>query len=519
MTRFVTCILLFSLVAFGANAQKKKKKLEEDTTQSSFLLQPNRIEFEIGDKDEDFRIISAGEKGLLMIKQTRVRGEKGYIWELNLIDSVLNVVWIRPIVVPYGASYLGFDYNMGNFYMLFGKAQYKLEEMQVMQISLANGLVSNYEISTVFPIQLTEFEVLGNTLIFGGYAQYRPVVMLYDMFRDQPRVLPGFYNTKSEIISIRTEDESRTFAVVLSEKTIKKKVTISLKTFTEAGDVLQTKALDTDEGKTLLDGISTEFDEGIQYIAGTYARQKSEYSRGLYLAKLQNGDQQFINYHNYADLENFFSYMRAKREQRVKDRIERKKIKGKKVKFNYRLLIHDIVERKDEYILIGEAYFPKYSSYGSHSYGSTYDFTASNFVDPNFIGYRYTHAVVVGFDKKGNIIWDNSFEINDVLSLSLKENVQVSVEEDRIVLLYVYENVIRSKIVQKHEILEGKTFDPIELQFKADEIRDNNKDMEGLEKWFDGSFYAYGIQHIKNLTDNDVKLNRRVFYINKVQYK
>lgn len=510
--------LFFVLLAFSVSAQKKKNKksLGQDSIKNSFIIQPNRIEFEIRTKDEDFILIPAEEKGLLVVKQTRVRDVQGYIWELTLIDSTLNVVWSNVLVVDYVESFLGYDYHGDEFYLLFGKSQYKLEEMHVVKIAISDGSKSHFDINTTFPIQLTEFVAIGNTLIFGGYAQFKPVVMLYNTVQSKSKVLPGFYNNNSEIVTISPDDENLTFTVIVNEKTAKKKLTITLKTFTENGELFYTKALDAEYEKTLLDGVSTVFDDGTQYVIGTYSRVKSEFSRGLYLSKLVYGEQQFIKYHNYADLDNFFSYMSAKREQRVKNRIERKKVRGKKVKFNYRLLVHEIIKRGDEYILIGEAYYPKYSSYGSTT---NYNMPSSNQINPNFIGYRYTHAVVVGFNKNGEVLWDNSFEINDVLSLFLKQNVQVSVEKDKIVLLYVYENVIRSKIVKKQEILEGKSFDSIELAFKSDQIRDNNKDMEGLEKWYDGNFYAYGIQKIKNLTDQNVKLNRQVFYINKVQYK
>ncbi len=36
-----------------------------------------------------------------------------------------------------------------------------------------------------------------------------------------------------------------------------------------------------------------------------------------------------IKYYNYGDLERFFNYMKARREKRVKERIERRKIRGK----------------------------------------------------------------------------------------------------------------------------------------------------------------------------------------------
>lgn len=513
-------LLLFFSISIIAFAQKKKKKKEKEVA-SQNIVQPNRIEFEIGPKDGDFRIIPAGDKGLLVVNPTSERNKKGFQWRFSLLDSTLNVLWIRNYVIPYSTNFLGFDHSDESFYLLFGKTQFKLEEMEVMKLDYSSGDTTNYHINTVFPMQLNYFESVGETLIFGGYANFRPVVMLFNLEDQNPKVLPGFYNNKSDIIDIQLDDKHNTFTVILNEVTIKKKVTISLKTFRENGDLLFTKKLKPDYEKSLIDGASTSFSSGVQYVTGTYSRKKSEFSRGLYIAKLNQGEQELMKYYNYADLTNFFSYMRAKRESRVKERISRRKVKGKKIKFNYRLLVHDVIKRGDEYILIGEAYYPKYSNSGNTAYyagGPLFSNNNNDWVNPNFIGYKYTHAVVVGFDKNGDVLWDNSFEINDVLSLDLKKFVNVSIENDKIVLLYVFEDVIRAKVIKGDEILEGKSFNPIELNFQSDEVRDAFKEMEGLETWYDNYFYAYGVQKIKNLKDSNVKLNRKVFYINKIQY-
>jgi hypothetical protein len=45
-------------------------------------------------------------------------------------------------------------------------------------------------------------------------------------------------------------------------------------------------------------------------IAGTYGRRRSEYSRGLFIAELHE-DKKDVKYYNYADLTNFFEYMKS----------------------------------------------------------------------------------------------------------------------------------------------------------------------------------------------------------------
>ena len=127
--------------------------------------------------------------------------------------------------------------------------------------------------------------------------------------------------------------------------------------------------------------------------------------------------------------------------------------------------------------------------------------------------------MVIGFDKQGNILWDNSFQIEDVLTYNLDQFVHADVQEDKIVLLYMYDNEIRTKIIVGHEIVEGKSYDPIQLTFDDDQLRDDDTRIGGLEDWYGNKFYAYGTQRIKNLNDPGVKLNRRVFFINKIYYR
>ena len=135
-----------------------------------------------------------------------------------------------------------------------------------------------------------------------------------------------------------------------------------------------------------------------------------------------------------------------------------------------------------------------------------------------FEGYKYTHAVLIGFDGNGKLQYDNSFEINDVLSYQLDQLVSVGVEKDKVILLYTYENVIRSKIIQRSEVIEGKAFNDIKLKFEDDIVRNNDSDIGGLKKWYGNYFFAYGVQKIKNLKDRNVDLNREVFFINKITY-
>ena len=97
--------------------------------------------------------------------------------------------------------------------------------------------------------------------------------------------------------------------------------------------------------------------------------------------------------------------------------------------------------------------------------------------------------------------------------------VHISATDDEMALLYLYEDEIRTKIIEGNDVLEGKTFNGLKLSFEDDIVSDHEDEYGGLESWYGGNLFAYGIHKIKNMKDDGVRLNREVFFINKIRYQ
>ena len=520
MRIFCLIVLTLPLLLF---AQKKKNK----DAVSAILTQPDRVEFEVTKERSYFHVVPAEHLGILVIEEIpsgNLAG--GFEWKFHMVDTAFNVVWSREQEIETDGGLLGFDYFGGKFFLIFGKNRYRSEELIVLELNAWDEQTKIYEITTVFPVKITHFLSAGETLLIGGYANFRPVVITYNINEKKPQVVPGFYDNKNMMLDIIVDRETKFFTVIQSEKMRNKKSTVRVKTFTEKGDLIQDNLVNPGDRVSLLDAASTTFSNGLQYLAGTHSRKSPLYSQGFYLSKFINGAQQFNKYYAFADLENFFNHMKPKKESRIKSRIEKKKEKGKVKKFSYRLLVHKILQRDDTYIMIAEAYYPRYN------YGNTNSFTPPTFnsynanrqqnfdpYNPNFLGYKYTHAVVVGFDENCNILWDHTFKIEDTQSYQLDEHVMVtSGRGDQIILSYLEENEIRSKVIKNNEIVEGRSFSPVRLSFEADEIRNKNPNVEGIERWYGKTLFAYGVQSIKNEHGVGGKYNRKVFYLNKLRF-
>jgi len=486
------------------------------------VKQTKRFEIELDQFDEYFTVVSTGEQGVVLFREIEERGaggDKG--WEVIKLDSMLQQEWAKVYYIDSEYIINGYDYHQEDLFLLYNNGPYSNDEFLLARIDLQDQSFTSFNITKNFAIALTEFEMVGNSAILGGYINYRPTVVLYNFVGEKLIVLPGFYLDRSELIQVEVDDDRNIFRILTTAKTYDKRNTVSVKTFDETGEMLLNTMLEPESGLNLLYGHATTIIGDQQFLAGTYSQFRSassgaeSYSRGIFIGSVDAAGEQTINYYNYGDLENFFNYMKVKRKERVQRRIERRRIKGKKVKFNYRLLVHDVIPRGDTYIMLGEAYYPTYSNRSSFS-GFNYNPFMSG---SSFAGYRYTHAVLIGFDSEGNLLWDNSFEINDVVSYRLEQYVHTIVEEDRLVLLYLYEDQIRSKIIEKEQVIEGKSFNDIELKFQDDVVKNNDYRVGGLEKWYDKNFIAYGVQKIRNLNDPDINLNREVFYINKIVYR
>ncbi len=514
-------LLWAAVFVLPATAQKRAKQPANDEPPHQ-LLQPKRVELGLEPNESAFTIISAEKDGLILVRETDEFDDQGrIIWDFIKYDTALHQDWRMTHSVKTNHQFTGYDYYDGHMYFLYSKGQYSTQGYYILKVNLATQQVTTHDIKRIIPIELTDFQINGGTALFIGEVNYKPAILHYTFATDRGKVLPGIYTNLGELIEAKVDDDTRLLTVIMNERSFRRTVTFSLKTFDEAGNLIKKRRLNPGLDYSLLSGKSTTFSDNMQLVAGTYTQRRSIYSRGLFIARLDDDGQKDIHYFNYADLKNFFKYMRKKREERIKTRINKKKEKGKDVKFNYRVLVHEILERDGQYILIGEAYYPRYTAPYPYFAGLNADQTArraARGLYTNFDGYRYTHAVLLAFDKQGNLLWDNSFEINDVVSYNLEQFVSVSVEENRIVLLYNYENVLRSKIIQGGEVIDGKVSEDIRLRYENDEVRKNEAAFSGLQYWYNDYFYAFGVQKIRNMADENVNLTREVFFINKVTY-
>lgn len=474
-------------------------------------------------QSEPYMTTSLRENGILIYNGIIIDNQNAI--QVHRVDTTFTEVWKGFIKLDRTMNLVS-SYYLGGFVFMLLKDKFNpLAEFQIVTIEVNKGTYGTFNVKTLIPFIPTHFQVTAEAAVIGGTFNYRPLVLYYNFQLRQSKILPGFFNEPGDLNQVRT-DNLGNIDIVVAAKNHQRKRSLWIRNYDRLGELTKTIVLQPDDEKNLIFGRSVSQANGEQIVSGVYGRY-TDYSRGIFIANIDAEGGYKIKYYNFGDLQRFFSYMKVRREQRIKHRIERRKVKGKKLRFNYRLLVTELIPYgNDQYVMMGEAFYPHYAypSASTRGFGGYYNmnmrgpFVGSSRGDLVFDGYQYTHAVVVGFDKSGKVLWDNSFEINDVKTFELEQFVKLAPQKERMSLLYLFDNVIRSKLIKDSDVVEGKTYAPLAMYSKNDHVRERDTQKARLEYWYGDVFYATGIQNIRNQPKAE-GISRRVFFINKIVHK
>ncbi len=455
-------------------------------------------------------VVPVESQGVLLYRSKTEKKED--FLEIQRLDTAFQLKWKKTLPVerkfkPILTKHLG-----DTQYVLFFHSEYKEINFRLYRIDLESA---TYQVDTIFniiPFLPTHFEVTRYGTLIGGFLINRiPVVVLYEFATRKTRILPGLFNEQGELIQIQVYPDN-SFHVLISTQPKARFKTIWVKYYDSGGNIRHNAMLRTDPTVSLLSAraLKTQTDEVV--VAGTYGIRSAEYSSGLFIARITREGDQEIRLYPFYQLQHFFSYLKPRQEKRLRQRIEHKISRGKRTKLQYHILVHELVPLDDQIILLGEAFYPVYKRDDRYNYG----LAVSAYVPYIFDGYRYTHAVVIGFDLQGNMMWDNSFEINDVKTFNLEQFVKMDYRDNRLALLYLFDNRIRYKLIQNNQVIEEKKINSLELSFKPEEP-EIDEDIKRLEYWYPGNFLAYGIQRPYSRAVS--RSRERYFFLNKVAYR
>jgi hypothetical protein len=509
----------------------------------SFAQSVKRIEIPSRVNDQTYQVITLGDEGVMLLSKT---GKTSY--NITKFDVELQQTWSVNGELEENQSFVDYHKDGRDIYFLFSK--YNSDLYQILKVSTGIGIVQKLFFENIKRFEISEFKVHNEIAYLAGMVKDESVLMSVNLAKMQPRILAGGLKGTASISSIDFDDVNNLVVVSYSVKKGRSSYVV-VKRINQNGKIVEQLGVEPDEDYGLLTGKLFPLKDGTQLMIGNYGYRGYQsngvpMSQGLYISKVDGETPEYLKMHSFTDFKNFFKFLTEKQQERIEKKIKRKKGQGNDLKLNYRVLVHDIIQKDNQYILVAEVFYPEFrtnNTYGSPFYGSSfgspfgYGYNSLNALrlsryyglnswawnpwmyssynnnnNQQFDGFKYTHAIVAGFDQKGNMLWDNSFSFDNVKSMDLKEKVRISLQNDDIALVYSNKGKLASKIVKGSEVIEGTKVIDIDTQREGDKVRDTETD--DIEYWHQNFYLAWGYQKIANRTDG----SRRVFYLNKIAF-
>ncbi|WP_162054491.1 hypothetical protein [Pontibacter pamirensis] len=488
----LTCI--FTLLLFPVLAQEP--------------AQPVRVELPFDMETTNVEVIALPDSSLLVYYTTGNLWKTEATFNFTKFNHQLEQLWSDTVNMPSDSYYIRHYTEAPYTYLVFG--QDDLQEYTFVKLNHSTGQLQqkHYELEPIDAIY--EYSVLNdNYFIIGrNRKDQKPVLLHLNTDTNEIQLLPSIYGEESAFSDLLADPANNRVDAVLSESNGRIS-RLQVKSFNARGKLLKSHFILQQEDKSLLNAEITPGDSTQKMLFGTYGTRDLRYNQGFFTTPVTTSvvDEEG-RFYSMLQLKNFFKYLKPRQEERTRRREAARLKTGKSPRYRYRLLLHDLIDTPEGYILAAEVYYPQYRS-SNTNWGIDRSFSVGRQEE----GYKRTHAVALGFDKQGRLLWDNAFPLKDVVSYDLVHTVEVGrLPDGRVVMAYPREEQIIYHIMDHSKFDEEETELDI-LTYEEDErIQDTIE--PGIIRWYGNSFAAFGFQRIKPKSES----SRTVFYINRIDF-
>jgi hypothetical protein len=286
--------------------------------------------------------------------------------------------------------------------------------------------------------------------------QLHQTVLLLEVATGRFQFLPSLYEPlTTELTSVMDAPAGRA-EFILSQTNGRKQRLMLKQLSAEQGQLLRSEMVQTESERTLITAqLSPPQDTSARLLAGTYGLRGPQYAQGLFTTDLTappanpSDPRPALRFYDFRRLRHFFEYLNPAKEARLRSRSARRDERDEApLRWHYR------------YTLVAEVYYPRYlyNSYGpASSLNGLGNFsnlgTYGQVPGRTLIGIRTTHVLVCGFDRRGSLLWDNSYVVDsDLLHSELEEAVRtLTLPDGRLVLAYLLDNELHYKLINQGE--------------------------------------------------------------------
>jgi hypothetical protein len=483
-----------------------------------------RLEFEAAVNSDIYQVVPIGNRGFITFFETKdPAGENSKNWLFSSFDPWFKESWKANMPVVTDAEYQDFVLQDTMLYLFFldqGKVRQSADNFQVTTINLSNGLT--YETKGNLPSESTfvKFLVSGDRLFIAlNLKNEQAAVYSVDLNSGPIKEFKLAYADENFIEDIAYDNFHDVLLCNVSNYLSRRQNKMYVLAFDrEVNFLYDLEILPVVTGKYLNTARLIISDSTRYTLLGSYGSlaskipSQNEYfgteSAGVFCTRINNRRQEFMNYYNFTEFKNLRAGANARDYYKMQKRKDRE---SQEYSLNYEILMHEPEMHDSTLIVMMEAFYPEFRTVSDISYdywGRPVTHTYNV-----FDGFRFFNSMLVGFNSKGELAWDNSLEINTNPTWSLNEKTEYFFDGEPVLLFYNDGSKISYRICLGNAELEPFTKMALETSHAGDKITAIGQNR--LVHWYGYNFLAYGYHTIQNNLLQD-KNERTVFYINKI---
>ncbi len=482
-----------------------------------------RIEFEADPNELSFGAIPVHDSLLIFGALTDGKTKAGETWFFSLYDKYLKKVRSKNYSFSEDLQYVDYADNGKSIFILLYHKKPKDEKQQSILIRYEKQTAQLAYASFPLPGQciVKDFDAI-NDVILVALETKKEKVELYTLNFNNKSLTPLEDRVVNDGYVSSVTVDGNTFVVVLKSEPSNNENLLLINYYDQTGSLVRSVELDhPTSGMLFNNGQYFKLQDGKAIVLGSFYRNRKgrnqkvydhvrELSTGIYFSILEGDQIKKLRFHSFSDFPNMYGYITESNYSALSNAVKRKE-KGKEVLTHFSMLIHEVQQYQDDYIMVSETYHPEYRQERRYNY-DYYNRAYPQYYQV-FEGYRFNNAFVLAFDKEGNIKWNNGMNMEDILSPDLGMRSSVVIDSTGVFLSYPFETNLISKFFNDGTIQQQLYTMPLELGYRTDMLMSEYN--VRMKQWYDNYYFIEGYQSIRN-TNLRKNKRRNVFFVSKL---
>jgi len=509
--KILIIIGLLTIIIFPLHAQNKKVV---------------RTEIETKENDKPFNILNLGDKGVLILtKLNEFIDRKTQNWSFTLYSNILQKKWTKKIPFSEDFTYQGFGFENDTIFLFFYKEDKRTNDnnLKIIALEITKGNTMNIDTLVTDKAQLTTLQFYQHKAFFVIENKTKISLYISDLIQKSIKEILIENKGETNVECLKIDSINKEIYLLLKTEVSKSENKLMIKKFDLNGQELSsTEIINPEVSRKLLTGMISFLNDSSICVTGAYNLSDEKTSNypetyileaaGLYFLKITANNVNPIRFINFLAFDNIHKYLNKREVAKIKKIQENKTQKD--FSLNYLLIEHEVMHFNNKLLLVAEAFYPEYRVISDMSYDYYGRMTPTS--RTVFDGYRYTNAFVLCLDENGNIIWNQLFDIWNILTMEIKERVSIMHLKNELVMSYNDDGEINYKIINDTTTVSEIENLKIEMTYTNDKAMFNPS--ANIDYWYDNYYIVYGVQTIKNNSLAN-RSKRTVFYMNKVSFE